>query len=351
MKFYPLTINDLRHETAECVSIAFEIPPPLASIFTFRAGQYLTLRTVLDGEEVRRSYSICSSPADGELRVAIKQIEGGKFSTFANCHLKIGDVLDVMPPMGNFTTEIASNHSKHYVFFAVGSGITPIFSLLKTILAHEPNSFCTLIFGNRNTASIIFREKIENLKNTYLTRFQLFHVLSREKVENELGFGRLTEDKINVFFDKIPYLLRGGDFFVCGPVETIEAVKTVLSNRNIESKKIHFELFNAPIKKNLQQSVGNLPKSMVKIRIDGLTFDVPTPENMSILDAAQMAGADLPFACKGGVCCTCRAKLLEGEVEMEVNFALAEEEIEAGFILTCQAIPKTAQILVDFDIK
>ena len=170
-------------------------------------------------------------------------------------------------------------------------------------------------------------------------------------MENELGFGRLTEEKINVLFDKIPYLLRGGDFFVCGPVETIEAVKIVLSNRNIESKKIHFELFNAPIKKNLQQSVGNLPKSMVKIRIDGLTFDVPTPENMSILDAAQMAGADLPFACKGGVCCTCRAKLLEGEVEMEVNFALAEEEIEAGFILTCQAIPKTAQILVDFDIK
>lgn len=352
MKFYPLKIKDLRRETAECVSIAFDITTDLREIFSFKAGQYLTLRTHINGEEVRRSYSICSSPNDNELRIAVKQIEDGKFSTFANQHLRRGDVLEAMPPMGNFTTEINPQNTKQYIFIAVGSGITPIFSLLKTILQSEPNSICTLIYGNRNAASVIFREQIEGLKNTYLNRFQLFHVLSRERMENELNFGRLTFDKINLFFDKIDHLLRGDDFFVCGPVEVVEAVKNILHQKNIDAKKVHFELFNAPNQKTPQKrTIRQTAQSIVKIKMDGLTFDVPTPEGMSILDAAQMAGADLPFACKGGVCCTCRAKLVEGAVEMDVNFALTEEETEQGFILTCQAIPKTNNLLVDFDIK
>lgn len=351
MKFYPLTICDLRRETAECVSVAFEITPDLHEIFSFKAGQYLTLRTVIDGEEVRRSYSICSSPTDNELRIAIKQIEDGKFSTFANQHLKKGDVLEVMPPMGNFTTIIDPKHAKQYIFVAVGSGITPIFSLIKTILQTEPNSICTLIYGNRNAASVIFREKIEGFKNAYLHRFQVFHVLSRERIDNDLNFGRLSFEKLSLFFDKINSLLRGDDFFVCGPVEVVEALKNILHQKNIDAKKVHFELFNAPTQKTNKKIVNTTAQSLVKIKMDGLTFEVPTPEGMSILDAAQMAGADLPFACKGGVCCTCRAKLMEGEVAMDVNFALTEDETEQGFILTCQAIPKTKNLLVDFDIK
>lgn len=351
MTFHNLKIQDIRAETADCVSISFEIPDDLKDTFAYQAGQYLTLRTYIEGEDVRRSYSLCSSPLDNEWRVAIKKVESGVFSTFTHQQLKKGDWVEVMPPMGNFI--LSKNENDRSVFFAAGSGITPILSLLKTVLKTNPESHCTLIYGNQNTSSVIFREEIEGLKNKYLNRFQIFHVLSREIRESELGSGRLDKAKIQFFIEKIGDILRGGNFYICGPFDMIQAIKSVLLENNIPLKNIHFELFNAPNgNRKIEKKAVDLSKTHnVTIKLDGLTFHVPTPDGMNILDAAQRIGADLPFACKGGVCCTCRAKLLEGKVEMDVNYALTEEEIAAGFILTCQAVPKSERLVVSFDVK
>ncbi len=352
MKFFTVKIKDIRRETADCVSIAFDVPPQYEANFVYQQGQYLTLKTEIKGEEVRRSYSICSSPCDSELRVAIKQVENGLFSTFANTELKKGDTLDVMPPMGHFYTVLNKNQAKTYIFFAAGSGITPIISNIKTILKTEPLSNCSLIYGNRQVSSIIFKEDLEALKNQYLGRFQVFNVLSRERNESDLLHGRLNKAKIAHFIEKIPQLLRGDEYFACGPVEIIEAVKDLFLKHGIAEKNIHFELFNAPKKTNTNtETVKGAVGSTATIQLDGLTFDVPIEKGQNILDAAQLMGADMPFACKGGVCCTCRAKLMEGEVEMTANYALTKEEVKQGFILTCQAVPKTERLVVDFDVK
>jgi ring-1,2-phenylacetyl-CoA epoxidase subunit PaaE len=352
MTFYRLKIQDIRRETAECVSISFEVPPQLESVFLFKQGQYLTLKTTINGEEVRRSYSICTAPSDNDLRIAVKQVEDGIFSTYANCILKIGDVLEVLPPLGNFHTPLSCEQSKNYVFIAAGSGITPIISNIKTILKTEPLSNCTLIYGNKNVASIIFKEEIEALKNKYIGRLQIFNVLSRERHESDLLYGRLNKDKIGSFFSKIPYILNGNAYFLCGPIDMIEAAKEVLIERGIKEDNIHFELFNAP-KRAVKNSdvLKNAVTSRATIKLDGLTFEIPIEKGQNILDAAQLSGADMPFACKGGVCCTCRAKLIEGAVEMTANYALTKQEVEQGFILTCQAVPKTEAVVVDFDVK
>ena len=356
--FYSLKIQNIRRETADCVSIAFETPPSddigicdkYADVFRFKQGQYLTLKTHINGEDVRRSYSICVAPDDGELRIAVKKVQDGAFSTYANRVLKEGDVLEVMPPMGHFFTPLSKNEQKHYVFFAAGSGITPVISNIKTILKNEPLSICTLIYGNRHVSSIIFKEEIEALKNQNLGRFQVFNVLSRERHESELLFGRLDKTKINRFFDKIPNLIHADEFFSCGPLDMTEAVKDVLSERGISEKNIHFELFNAPPPSPRGETVDAVD-CLGLVKLDGLSFEVPIQRGQTILDAAQHIGADLPFACKGGVCCTCRAKLMDGAVEMNANYALTKEEVARGFILTCQSVPKTATVLVDFDVK
>jgi ring-1,2-phenylacetyl-CoA epoxidase subunit PaaE len=372
MTFYKLKIQDIRTETADCISISFDIPNDLKPQFAYKAGQYLTLRTFIEDEDVRRSYSLCSSPLENEWRIAIKKVENGVFSTFAHTQLHTGDELEVMPSMGHFTLPtVETLHCNvstpaRYVFIAAGSGITPILSILKTVLKNDPLSNCTLIYGNRNTSSIIFREEIEGLKNKYLNRFQIFHVLSRQHTDSELGSGRLDKAKIQFFtnlslrgtkqsakiMSKDLFLEKRINFYICGPYDMIQDAKSVLIENNIPSKNIHFELFNAPKTRNSEKKPVDLSKNhIVSIKLDGSNFDVSTPEGMSILDAAQMMGADLPFACKGGVCCTCRAKLLEGKVEMDVNYALTEEEIEVGFILTCQAVPKSERLVVSFDVK
>ena len=368
MNFYPLKVKNIRRETSDCVSIAFEVPPQYSDVFTFKQGQYLTIKTRINGEEVRRSYSICVAPTDGELRIAVKEVHEGIFSTFANRRLKQGDVMEAMPPMGHFFCElhserVISNHPftkpKHYVFFAAGSGITPVISNIKTILKNAPLSsegiaiqnICTLIYGNRHVSSIIFKEEIEALKNQYLGRFQVFNVLSREHTESELLSGRLDKTKIERFFEKIPNLITADEFFSCGPIDMTEAVKDVLTKRGVSEENIHFELFNAPKTTAKREPIKGATNSLARIKIDGLTIQVPIEKGQSILDAAQKIGADLPFACKGGVCCTCRAKLMEGDVEMTVNYALTKEETAAGFILTCQAVPKTDKVYVDFDVK
>lgn len=355
--FEQLSIKDIRKETSDCVSIAFEIPLHLKEQFQFTQGQYITLRTTIDGEEVRRSYSICSSPLDNELRVAVKKVPNGVFSTYANEHLQKGDFIDVMPPMGKFFVPLNPGNKKHYVGFAAGSGITPLLSIIKTTLLTEPGSQFTLIYGNQNRHSIIFRETLEALKNKYMDRFRLIHILSREQTDTDLNTGRIDAVKCNTLFEKIIDINNTDDFFLCGPEEMIFSVKKELENKQVDKQKIHFELFTSPGQelknKTVQQNnTSDQPKSKITVKLDGISFDFDLEKNgPAILDAALRKGADLPYACKGGVCCTCRAKLIEGEVDMEVNYGLEPEEIEQGFILTCQSHPRSEKIVVDFDAK
>lgn len=355
-KFHTLTISDVRQETADCVSVAFNVPQELKNEYQFTQGQYLTLKTSINNQEVRRSYSICTSPLEGELRVAIKKVEQGVFSTYANETLKAGDSLEVMTPMGKFFTRVDPKQSKNYVLFAAGSGITPIISIVKTVLETEPNSQVTLFYGNKNSDSIIFREELEGLKNTYLTRFSLYHVLSRENLGVELFKGRIESEKCNKLLHS--FVLPGtiDEAFMCGPVDMINAVRAELEQVGVAKENIHFELFtSAGSKSNLgstqkQNNPTTNVAAEVTIVLDGdrFTFDMQDA-NDNILDAALKAGADLPYACKGGVCCTCRARVLEGEVDMEVNYALEPHEVEQGFVLTCQSHPKTKSVTVDFD--
>ena len=350
--FYPLIISDLRRETDECVSIAFKVPETEIATFEFKQGQYLTLRAHVNGEELRRSYSICSSPLDGELRIAVKQVYEGKFSTFINQQLKRGDVIEAMPPLGRFFTEVKTEHQKQYVFFAAGSGITPILSILKTVLLTEPNSKITLVYGNKNASSVIFKEAIEGLKNRFLQRVQVYHILSRERMDTALFSGRLDEAKIKDLLNDIPSLLQGDEYFICGPEDMTKALQANLKQRNIDESKIHFELFGtSQVYKKRAIAVNAEKKYLMHLQLDGIISEIRLDENEFLLDAALEAGIDLPYACKAGVCCTCRAKLTQGEAEMEVNYALDHDEVNQGFILTCQAVAKTKEIFVNFDIK
>lgn len=355
--FHPLRIKEIRPETAECVSVVFEIPDQLKENFRFKQGQSLTMRTSIKGEEVRRTYSICSCPLDNEWRVAIKKVEGGVFSSFANEQLKKGDTLEVMPPIGSFYTELSPSQSKRYIAFAAGSGITPVLSLIKTTLATEPRSSFTLVYGNKNRPSIIFFEELEGLKNKYMDRFNLVHVLSRERTDAPLNSGRIDLDKLTDLSKLINYKSYH-EFFICGPEEMIFTVKAFLEQVGIDKKQLHFELFTTPgqvqqSKVKSKQADDSGPKSKVSVKLDGRSFDfdLSFESGTTILDAALDPGADLPFACKGGVCCTCKAKLLEGEVSMDVHWGLEDEEVEEGYILTCQSHPKSERVVIDFDIK
>jgi ring-1,2-phenylacetyl-CoA epoxidase subunit PaaE len=358
--FHPLTIKDIKKETADCVSVSFEIPDSLTEHFAFVQGQSLTMRATIDGEEVRRTYSICSSPLDKEWRVAIKKVDGGLFSGFANEQLRKGDTLDVMPPVGKFYTPLDPKNQKHYLAFAAGSGITPVISIIRTTLQTEPKSSFTLVFGNRTRASIIFFEELEALKNKFLQRFNFITILSRERTDTPLNYGRIDETKLSELSRILDYA-SFDEIFLCGPESMIFCVKDYMENTGIDKRKVHFELFTTPgtkagsnpviVSKKTETESG--PKSKITIKLDGRSFDFELGLNsdISLLDAALQQGADLPFACKGGVCCTCKAKLLEGEVSMDVHWGLEEEEVEQGFILTCQSHPKTDKVIVDFDIK
>jgi ring-1,2-phenylacetyl-CoA epoxidase subunit PaaE len=355
LHFHKLTVKDIQHETKDCVSIAFDIPGESEKDFLFKQGQNITIKTNMDGEEIRRSYSICSCPLDNELRIAVKKVYDGAFSTFANQQLKPGDVLDVLPPTGTFFTEVDNSNKKKYVFFAAGSGITPVISIIKTTLQTEPESSVTLVYGNRNVSSIIFKEDLEALKDKHLQRFRIYHILSRERTEATINYGRIDAEKC-AQLARVIDLTPVDEFFICGPEKMIFTVKEFLETHGIHKRKIHFELFTTPTRKNikiytakgLQEDEG----SEVTVKMDGrsITFMLDYNSN-NILDASLAQGADLPFACKGGVCCTCKAKLVEGEVEMEVNYGLEQEEVNAGFILTCQSHPRSKKVVVDFDSK
>lgn len=354
--FHKLKVKAVRTETPDCVSVSFSVPEDLETDFEFTHGQNITVKKTIDGEEIRRSYSICSAPYENELRIAVKKVEGGKFSDYANTFLKAGDDLDILPPTGKFNTPLQPTNCKHYLAFAAGSGITPVISIIKTTLQTETKSSFTLVFGNRGRKSIIFFEELEGLKNKYLNRFNFINILSREKTDAPINSGRINNAKLAELNKLIDYPIMD-DFFICGPEEMIFCVKDFLEQLGVDKKKIHFELFTTPGEKkttNKKPQVINddKPKSKITVKLDGRSFDFDLGfNNDSILDAALKQGADLPFACKGGVCCTCKARLLEGEVEMEVNWGLEQEEVEQGFILTCQSHPKTEIVVVDFDIK
>ncbi len=355
--FQKLKVKEIRRETADCVSIQFEIPPELQDSFLFQHGQNITIKKKINGEEARRSYSICSSPFENELRVAVKKVDGGAFSSFANEALKAGDELDVLPPTGKFNTLLHSKNKKRYLAFAAGSGITPVISIIKTTLQTEPDSSFTLVYGNRSRSSIIFFEELEGIKNKYINRFNLIHVLSRERTENPVNYGRINIEKL-AELSRILNYSSYDEIFICGPENMIFSLKEYLEQKDIDKKKVHYELFTTPGQKqatvNTQYATTESggAKSKITVKLDGRTFDFDLGFNEEgILDGALKQGADLPYACKGGVCCTCKARLLEGEVEMDVHWGLEDEEIAQGFILTCQSHPKTEKVVVDFDIK
>ena len=356
--FHPLRIKKIIKETDQCVSVEFEVPEKLADIFQFKQGQSLTMRTMLNGEEARRTYSLCSSPLDNKWKVAIKKVEGGAFSAFANERLKPGDVLEVMEPVGKFYTELNSANKKNYLAFAAGSGITPVISIITTTLRTEPNSSFTLVYGNRSRSSIIFFEELEGLKNKFIDRFNLINILSRERTDSALNFGRIDIGKLTELEKLIDYR-NMDEIFICGPEEMIFCVKNFLEQKDISEKKIHFELFTTSGEKkksgvrSRESGVSEGPSSKITVKLDGRSFDfdLSLDSDTTILDAALKQGADLPFACKGGMCCTCKARLQEGEVEMDVHWGLEHEEVEQGYILTCQSHPKTEKVVIDFDIK
>ncbi|EKV30709.1 Phenylacetate-CoA oxygenase/reductase, PaaK subunit [Caenispirillum salinarum AK4] len=351
-RFNTLTVSDIKRETEDCVSIGFDVPEDLRDAYDFRQGQYLTLKTTIDGEEVRRSYSICAGVPEGRLRVAVKTVPGGVFSTYANSRLHPGDVLEVMPPAGRFTTPIEPEKAKSYVLFAAGSGITPVMSIVKTVLALEPDSDVTLFYGNRRGGSIIFREDLEDLKNTYMDRLRVFHVLSRDVQQTDLLRGRLDREKVDALLDAFVDLETTDHVFVCGPEGMTEAVRDALKDRAFPSGHVHFELFGAPGQAKAAAKPASEPtgeQTTVRITMDGLNTEFAMDRAETVLDAGRTAGLDLPFACKGGVCATCRCKVVDGDVAMDVNYGLEEAEVKAGYILSCQARPKTKSLTVDFD--
>ncbi len=352
-RFHKLAVNHLRRESTDAVSMTFAIPHDLAGDYQFVPGQYLTLRTTMDGEEVRRSYSICSGPDDGELRIAVKKVDGGAFSSWAADELKAGDELDVMTPTGRFGVAAAPGDARTYVGFAAGSGITPILSIVKGVLAREPDCRFFLFYGNRSASGMLFREALEELKDRFMQRLSVFHVISGEEQDIPILHGRLDGEKVRVLLRSLVPASGVDHVFICGPSGMSEDIEATCGEIGIAADRIHVERFvsefgGKPRPKTVI-AVGAAPKAMASLIIDGKRREVPVAEGEAVLDAALRAGMDLPFACKGGMCSTCRAKLVEGSAEMEVNYSLEPWELKAGFILTCQARPTSERVVVDYD--
>ncbi len=353
-RFHSLTIARLEKETRDAVAITFAVPDALRDEFRYEAGQHLTLKADIGGRDVRRSYSICSGRDDGVLRIAVKRAPGGVFSTFANESLKAGDTIEVMAPMGHFNAPLDPSARHHYVGFAAGSGITPLLSIVKSTLASEPRSHFTLFYGNRASGTVMFREELAALKDRHLDRFNLVHVLSREAQDIELLHGRIDRARADALLDRWVPLGEVDAVFVCGPEGMMDAVTAALDARGYPASKVKLERFAASIPKHEHQPARVPPEgnaqTEVTVVIDGVrksyTLD-RTRENL--LDAALANGIELPYSCKGGVCSTCRCRLVEGEVDMDVNFALEDYEVARGFVLACQSYPATDKVVVDFD--
>ena len=352
--FYPLTVAEIVPETAEASSIRFEVPAELRDIFAFKAGQHVTLKAEIEGEEVRRNYSLCTAPDAQDWMVTVKRIPDGLFSNWIGDQLKPGDTLDVMPPHGSFTTDFDAKRKRHLVGVAGGSGITPVMSLLRTTLRREPESRFTLLYGNRDSGSIIFLEELAQLKDRYLERFELYHFLAEEAGEVELFNGMLDRTRCD---EAIEHLVGAPDevdgWFICGPGPMMDAAESALIDRAVARERIHIERFTADrppeaLVREMAELQSKAAGLTVSVTLDGRTRKVPFTES-SILDSARKAGLPAPFACKAGVCATCRAKVTSGKVEMAARYGLTDEEIEDGYVLTCQSVPAADGVAVDYD--
>jgi len=356
LHFHPLKVRSVRPDTDEAVIVSFDVPEALAEAFRFSHGQHLTLRHTIEGSDERRSYSICAGVEDGELRVGVRKVPGGRFSTWIHEHLQEGDTIQVMAPEGRFFVPLDASASRHYLGIAGGSGITPILSIMKTVLAAEPRSQFTLIYGNRKLRSTMFMEELEDLKNRYLTRLVLHLVFSQEATDLPLYNGRLGRDKIGEFLGTLVDPRSIDHAFVCGPHGVNDEAEAALLAAGVAAEKIHIERFGVPDAAGASRAALHAPRegdaadARVTIIRDGVRSEIDFHAHQgNVLEAAAAAGLDVPFSCRSGVCCTCRARLLEGEVRMERNFALEKREVEAGFVLTCQAHPLTERVVLSFD--
>lgn len=349
-QFIPLTIKSIQPQTEQAICIAFDLAPEQLDTFQYQPGQHLTIRHLTDDGELRRCYSICSDTQE-DMSIAIKKIDQGQFSTWANAHLKAGDVLEVMPPQGVFFQKAAKAGGQNYLGFAAGSGITPILSIVKSVLNRQAEATFTLVYGNRSWKQTMFSEQIMDLKDRFKERLQLVNIFSRELNDSDIFNGRIDADKLQQLFQANLISAEADHCFACGPEEMMTAVETVLPTWGIQRSKIHTERFNtgtAP--KATAQQMESRSEERVNIILDGRELIVEvSKQDDSILDAALRAEADLPYACKGGVCATCKCKVLEGQVEMAVNYSLEEDEIQKGYVLSCQARPTTANVRLSFD--
>lgn len=356
-RFHTLSVANVHKETADSIVVAFRIPAGLREDFRFIQGQYLTLKLTVNGEELRRSYSICSSPLDPEeVRIAVKKVAGGRASTVLVEKLQPGMTIEAMTPMGNFHTQLDAANAKHYVAFAAGSGITPILSILKTTLRTEPKSRFTLFYGNTDVDRIIFRSKLEELKAQHNERLAVHHILTCGTHEDTLFNGRITNQKAVELLSRFVTDSLDKEYFICGPEQMMVNVSEALEKQGVEKKRIHIELFTSPVTaeaKNPPVAVGDgafTGVAKVKVILDGREFTMEVPASGDpVLDVALDAGLDVPFACKGAVCCTCKARVVEGQVEMAMNYALTDEEVEDGYVLTCQTHPRSANVTIDYD--
>lgn len=355
-QFHTIRVKDIYKETSDCSVVTFDIPENLYNVFDFQQGQHLTLKALIDGQDVRRSYSLCSSPVDKEWQVAVKQIPGGLFSTYVNEQLQTGDMIEIMEPSGKFGVPVSKGNKKNYVVFAAGSGITPILSMIKTHLALEPNATFKLFYLNRTVKSIIFKEAIEQLRNQYFGRLEIFYFLTKEQRDIELFNGRFTSEKLQTLTKTLIPVESTDEVFICGPEEMIFLIRDELVAAGLEKDKVHYELFVTGLSEEDKKRTARLAEQKVEgvevtIVDGGKDFHfIMTDEYDTILDAALGAGADLPFACKGGVCSTCKCKVEEGTVEMKVNYALEEDEVAQNFVLSCQAVPTSKNVKVNFDV-
>ena len=354
--FHKLKVAEVYKETDDTSVITFEIPEELQPLYQYHQGQHLTLKADINGEDVRRSYSLCSSPLEHQWRVAVKQIPSGKFSTYVNQHLQSGEFLEVMPPSGTFGVETKPDAAKNYLFFAAGSGITPILSMIKTHLASEENSTCKLFYVNKTAKSIIFKEELEQLRNSYFGRLEIYYFLTKERRDIDLFNGRFDDEKMKVLTKTFIDIPDTSEVFLCGPEQMVNFVSNYLIEAGLPKNMIHFELFvsglsEEDIKRSERLAQQNVEGVQITIVDGGKEFQFTmTKDYDNILDAALNAGADLPFACKGGVCSTCKCEVKEGSVEMKINYALDEKEVAQNLVLSCQAVPTSEHLVVDFDV-
>jgi ring-1,2-phenylacetyl-CoA epoxidase subunit PaaE len=358
--FHPLRVRAIEPDTQEAVIVSFDVPQDLREVFGFTQGQYLTLRTEIDGQDLRRSYSICAGVDDGELRVGVRKVRGGVFSNWINEHLQPGDTVNVMAPQGRFFVPLDPKARRHHVGIAGGSGITPILSIMKTVLAREPLSRFTLIYGNRLLQSTMFKEEIEDLKNRYMTRLSLQHVFSDEHTDAPINHGVMNREKIGEFLSSVVPAGEIDHVYVCGPFQMNDEAEAALLAAGVPEERIHIERFGVALPANAaagavgavvhEAKPGDAETARIVIIRDGLSREISfSKQQPSILDAASAAGLEVPYSCTSGVCGTCRAKLIEGQVRMERNFALDKKEVANGFVLTCQAHPLTERVVLSFD--